>query len=40
MPFGPIALRDGVSISEFLEKVDANYEERLRARDPEQVLIV
>jgi len=35
-----ITIRDGVSVQEFLQRVDATYEDRIRDRDPEQVLVL
>jgi len=35
-----IALRDGISVSQLLKRVDEGYEDRLRDRDPEQVLVL
>jgi hypothetical protein len=35
-----ITIRDGISVQEFLRRIDATYEERLRDRDPEQVLVL
>ncbi|MFA9565671.1 MAG: hypothetical protein ACERLM_13325 [Acidimicrobiales bacterium] len=35
-----IALRDGISITQLLDRVDGGYNRRLRDRDPEQVLVV
>lgn len=34
-----IAMRDGISVRELLERIDAKYKQRLANRDPEQVLI-
>ena len=34
-----ITIRDGISVDDFLLRVDATYEKRLRDRDPEQVLV-
>ena len=35
-----ITFRDGISVDEFLLRVDSTYEDRLRDRDPEQVLVL
>jgi hypothetical protein len=35
-----VALRDGISITQLLDRVDGGYNRRLRDRDPEQVLVV
>ncbi|MAK54093.1 MAG: restriction endonuclease, partial [Acidimicrobiaceae bacterium] len=33
-----ITLRDGISVDEFLKRIDKEYESRLQDREPEQVL--
>ena len=33
-----MALKDGISVAELLRRIDAGYEERVRDRDPSQVL--
>jgi len=33
-----ITVRDGLTVDEFLKRVDSTYEKRLVDRDPEQVL--
>jgi hypothetical protein len=35
-----LALRDGLTVSELLKRVDDSYIDRLRDRDPEQVLVL